>query len=62
MIVVLLTSFDVPVSMDTVIVAKCLHYANSAINPILCVVLNKQFRRAVRNFMRKLGIVKSHSN
>ena len=61
MLVVILASFGVPVSLDTVIIAKCLHYANSAVNPILYVVLNMPFRRAARSVMSKFGIIKTQN-
>ena len=61
MVVVILASVGVPVSLNTVIIAKCLHYANSAINPILYVFLNIAFRRAARNVVSKLGIIKTRS-
>ena len=57
MLVVILASFEVPISMDTITIAKCLHYANSAVNPILYAVLNRAFRRAARGLMRNLGFI-----
>ena len=59
LMVVILASVGVAISINTVIIAKCLHYANSAINPILYVVLNTAFRRAARSVLRKLGVAKA---
>ena len=57
MLVVMLASFEVPISMDTITIVKCLHYANSAVNPILYAVLNRAFRKAARGVMRNLGFI-----
>ena len=54
MAVVILDSVQVPISMNTVIIVKCLHYANSAFNTILYVVLNKEFRRIARSMVRRI--------
>eukprot|EP00794_Sanderia_malayensis_P018083 gene18083-19890_t len=58
MLVVVLSSFKVAVSMDMIVVVKCLHYANSATNPILYVLLNKIFRQAVRKVFEKAGLLR----
>ena len=52
MVVVALTYFKVEVSFDTVLVVKCLHYSNSAINPILYVLSNRMFKDALRRILR----------
>eukprot|EP00795_Rhopilema_esculentum_P010227 gene10227-18912_t len=54
MVVVVMTSLDIKVSMKTVITTKCLHYANSAINPILYVVFNKNFKKALSRLLRMM--------
>lgn len=54
MIVIVLVYVDVRVSFDVVLLAKCLHYSNSAINPILYVILNSVFRKALRKVPAKL--------
>eukprot|EP00112_Aurelia_sp_Birch-Aquarium-sp1_P010290 Seg2203.6 transcript_id=Seg2203.6/GoldUCD/mRNA.D3Y31 product="putative G-protein coupled receptor No18" protein_id=Seg2203.6/GoldUCD/D3Y31 len=59
MMVVILACVNVPISMNTVIVVKCFHYANSAVNPILYVMLNSEFRTAARSMMTKLGAIYS---
>ena len=53
MLLVILGVFDVPFSVEVVIIAKCLHYANSAMNPFLCILLHMPLRRAVRRLMKK---------
>ena len=54
MAVVLLTSVKVRVGFDAVILVKCLHYSNSAINPIIYVAFNKIFRTAIKKVPSKL--------
>ena len=58
MLVVILSSLKVPVSYNMVMTAKCLHYANSAINPILYVVLNRMFRKGVKKALFKICLIR----
>lgn len=54
MLIVLLTSINVQVRFGAVIFVKCLHYSNSAINPVLYVALNRIFRTALKKIPLKL--------
>ncbi|XP_057289356.1 5-hydroxytryptamine receptor 1A-alpha-like [Hydractinia symbiolongicarpus] len=54
MIMVLLDPLGVIVKVRYVMIAKYLHYLNSAINPILYVILNKVYRKAILKVVKKI--------
>ena len=52
-VLIMCYAFHVEVPMRSIMICKLLHYTNSAINPILYVVLNKVYRSAVVKVMKK---------
>ena len=64
MLYAFIDSLGIPVSYDIriALVLKDLHYSNSAINPMLYVVLNKQFLNGVRKILVRIGILKKKAD
>ena len=55
-VLIMCYAFHVEASMRSIMICKLLHYTNSAINPILYVVLNKVYRSAVVKVIKKFKI------
>eukprot|EP00795_Rhopilema_esculentum_P006863 gene6863-12462_t len=56
--IVVLSILSIRVSTATIMAVKCLHYANSAINPILYIVLNIALRKEVKKVLSKAANLK----
>ena len=55
-VLILCYAFNMEASMRSIMISKLLHYTNSAINPILYVVLNKVYRSAVVKVIKKFKV------